>query len=154
MWILCPTWTSDSCDPLVPRFSFMTLSQESNSQSVFSCLLKNCTDGSLSDDSMLTECQQSAEQGSAIAQLILAQLYWARQANPTDKLLAYKWCLIASAEISRTSKNFSATMTMEQLLYAEKMAADWLRKIQKIAPTSIARVSGHRPSMGLSAVSG
>jgi two-component system nitrate/nitrite response regulator NarL len=132
---------------------FMTLSQESTSQSVFSCLLKNCTDGSLSDDSMLTECQQSAEKGSAIAQLILAQLYWTRQSNATDKLLAYKWCLIASAQISRISKNFSMTMTMEQLLYAEKTAADWLRKTQKSAPTPVTSISEHRPAMGLSAAS-
>jgi two-component system, NarL family, nitrate/nitrite response regulator NarL len=132
---------------------FMTLSQESNSQSVFSGFLKNCTNGSLTDDSMLTECQQSAEQGSPIAQLILSQLYWTRKSTPTDLLLAYKWCLIASAQISRTSKSFSKTMTMEQLLYAEKMAAEWLKKSQKAAPTSIAEFREHETAVSLSAAS-
>jgi two-component system, NarL family, nitrate/nitrite response regulator NarL len=132
---------------------FMTLSQESSSQSVFSCFLKNCTDGSLTDDSMLKECEQSAEQGSPIAQLILSQLYWTRRSNPTDVLLAYKWCLIASAQISRTSKSFSKTMTMEQLLFAEKMATDWLRKSQKAGPASITEIREREPAVGLSAAS-
>jgi two-component system nitrate/nitrite response regulator NarL len=130
---------------------FMTLSQESNSQSVFSGFLKNCTDGSLSDDSMLTECQQSAEQGSPVAQLILAQLYWTRQTNATDIMLGYKWCLIASAQISRTSKSFSKMMTMEQLLYAEKMAAEWLRQTQKIPTASVPDTPKHYPETGLAA---
>ena len=132
---------------------FMTMNQDSSSQSVFSSFLKNCSDGSLQGDSMLTECQQAAEEGSPIAQLILSQLYRMRKTSGTDLLLAYKWCLIASAQISRISKNFSMTMTMEQLLYAEKMAADWLRKTQKTAPTPVTRISEHRPAMGLSAAS-
>jgi two-component system, NarL family, nitrate/nitrite response regulator NarL len=132
---------------------FMTLSQGNTSQSVFSCFLKNCNDGSLTDDSMLTECQQSAEQGSPIAQLILSQLYWTRRSTPTDALLAYKWCLIASAQLSRTTKAFSKTMSIEQLLYAEKMAADWLRKAQKAAPTPINELREQEPTVGVSAAS-
>jgi two-component system, NarL family, nitrate/nitrite response regulator NarL len=132
---------------------FMTLSQENSLQTVFSCFLKNCTDGSFSDDSMLTECQQAAEQGSPIAQLILAQLYGSRKANPTDTLLAYKWCLIASAQISRTSKSFSKMLTMEQLLHAEKTATDWLRKTQKIPPASTGKTEEHQQVDGLGASS-
>ncbi|HZR66804.1 MAG TPA: response regulator transcription factor [Terriglobales bacterium] len=132
---------------------FMTLSQDSSSQSVFSNFLKTCTDGSLVDETMLAECQEAAEHGSPIAQLILSQLYWTRRSNPNDILLAYKWCLVASSQMSRTSKSFSKSMTMEQLLYAEKMAADWLRKAQKMAPTSIAEVSEHRAAAALSAAS-
>lgn len=132
---------------------FMTLNQDSSSQSVFSTFLKNCSDGSLHGDSMLTECQQAAEEGSPIAQLILAQLYRMRKASATDVLLAYKWCLIASAQISRTSKSISTTMTMEQLLYAEKMVADWLRKTQKLVPTPIADIGDRPVAIGLSAAS-
>jgi DNA-binding CsgD family transcriptional regulator len=132
---------------------FMTLSQESNSQSVFSGFLKSCTDGSLADESMLAECQKVAEQGSPIAQMILSQLYWTRQASASDVLMAYKWSLIASAQVSRTSKSFSRTMTMEQLLVAEKMAADWLRKTQKHAPASVADISDRPIAVGLSAAS-
>jgi hypothetical protein len=42
---------------------------------------------------------------------------------------------------------------MEQLLYAEKMAADWLRKSQKLSPTSVAEVSSRPMVVGLSAAS-
>ncbi len=132
---------------------FMTLSQDAPAQSVFSGFLKTCTDGSLQDDSTLAECQQSAEQGSPIAQLILAQLYGTRKASPTDLVLGYKWYLIASAQLSRLSKNFSKGMTMEQLLYAEKMAADWLRKTQKNAPTPISDIGDRLPTVALSAAS-
>jgi DNA-binding NarL/FixJ family response regulator len=132
---------------------FMTLSQENSSQSVFSCFLKNCSDGNLTDDSMLAECEQSAEHGSPVAQLILSQLYWARRSSPTDALLAYKWSLIASAQISRASKTLSKAMTMEQLLYAEKMAAEWLRKSQKTAPTPINEAKERELAISLSAAS-
>jgi len=131
---------------------FMTLSQEANSHSVFS-LLKNGADGAMANESVLAECQESAEQGSPVAQMILSQLYWTRRSNPTDVLLAYKWCLIARAQLSRTTKDFSKTMTMEQLLYAEKIAADWLRKTQEIGPSSIAEIGESQVPAALSAAS-
>ena len=132
---------------------FMTLSQDNSSQSVFSYFLKNCVDGSLQDESMLTECQKAAEQGSPIAQLVLSHMYRMRQTSPTDVLLAYKWCLIASAQLSRASKSISKTMSMEQLLYAEKMAADWLRKNQKHAPATVTEINERPMAMSLSAAS-
>jgi DNA-binding CsgD family transcriptional regulator len=132
---------------------FMTLSQDNSSQSVFSYFLKNCVDGSLQDESMLNECQRAAEEGSPIAQVILSHMYGTRKSNPTDILLAYKWSLIANSQLSRSSKTISKSMSMEQLLYAEKMAADWLRKSQKLSPTSVAEVSSRPMVVGLSAAS-
>ncbi|HEX3741023.1 MAG TPA: response regulator transcription factor [Terriglobales bacterium] len=132
---------------------FMTLSQDNSSQSVFSYFLKNCLDGSLQDDATLKECEKAAEAGSPIAQLILSHMYHSRQSSPTDPLLAYKWSLVASAQISRNSKNLSQVMSMEQLLYAEKMAADWLRKTQKRSPAPIADISERQVAVGLGAAS-
>ena len=132
---------------------FMTLSQDNSSQSVFSYFLKNCVDGSLQDESMLTECQKAAEEGSPIAQLMLSHMYRMRKGSPTDVLLAYKWCLIGSAQLSRASKSISKTMSMEQLLYAEKMAADWLRKNQKHAPAPVADISDRPMAVSLSTAS-
>jgi hypothetical protein len=80
-------------------------------------------------------------------------MYQMRKTNSTDVLLAYKWCLIASAQISRASKSISKSMSMEQLLYAEKMAADWLRKTQKHAPAPVADISDRPIAVGLSAAS-
>ena len=124
---------------------FMTLSQDSSSQSAVSYVLKNCVDGILQDDSALSECQQAAEQGSPIAQLMLAQLYSARKANPTDAVLAYKWYLIASAHVLQASKQVTTGMSSEHILQAEKMAADSLKRPPKISPSSTAHV-GDRPS--------
>lgn len=132
---------------------FMTLSQDNSSQSVFSYFLKNCVDGSLQDESMLTECQKAAEEGSPIAQLVLSHMYRARKSSPTDVLLAYKWCLIASSQISRASKSISKAMSMEQLLYAEKMAADWLRKTQKPGRASVVEFNDRPMPVSLSAAS-
>jgi hypothetical protein len=131
----------------------MTLSQDNSSQSVFSYFLKTCVDGSLQDDTMLTACQKAAEEGSPIAQLVLSHMYRMRKTSSTDILLAYKWCLIASAQISRASKSIGKTMSMEQLLYAEKMAADWLRKTQNHAPAPIADISDRAMAVALSAAS-
>jgi hypothetical protein len=80
-------------------------------------------------------------------------MYRMRKSNPTDVLLAYKWCLIASAQISRATKSISKSMSMEQLLYAEKMAAEWLRKTQKHAPGAVADISDRPIPVSLSAAS-
>lgn len=68
-----------------------------------------------------------------MAQLGLAQLLWTRRANSKDLIQAYKWFLIASRQISETTKQVSRTMTMEQLIHAEKMASDWLKRAQKLS---------------------
>jgi len=132
---------------------FMTLSQESNPQSVFSYFLKNSTSGILQDDATLTECQQAAEQGSPIAQLMLAQLYSARNASSTDAVLAYKWYLIASAQVLQASKRGATGMTSEQMLQAEQMAADWLNRPLKISPSSTAHIGDSPSRMRLGAAS-
>jgi len=128
---------------------FMTLSRDRQSQSAFSCFLKNSTD--VRNDSIFVECQRAAEQGVPIAPLALAHLYWTRRASPKDLLQAYKWYLIVSEQTSRTSKSVGEAMTMEQLLQAEQMAAEWLKKTQKL-PSSLIRDVTDRPSaMGQSA---
>ena len=132
---------------------FMTLSQDSNPQSAFSHFLKSCTNGILQDDSILSECQQAAELGSPIAQLLLAQLYSARKANPTDAVLAHKWYLIARAQVLQASKHVSAGMTAEQILQAEKTAADWLKRPLKISPSSTAYAGDPPSTMTLGAAS-
>jgi DNA-binding NarL/FixJ family response regulator len=126
---------------------FMTLSQDSNSPVLSRCQ-KNCTAGDLPDDSTLAECQQAAEQGLPIAQLALARMYRTRGAGPADLVLAYKWYMIASGQVLQASKGLTKEMTSEQLLQAEKMAADWLRGNQKIPPSSTKIVSQQPSAMG------
>ena len=123
---------------------FMTLSRTSQSESAISSLW-NRTDHDLLSDSILAECQRAAEQGVPSAQLELARFYRTRRTDSKDLIQAYKWYLIASERISRASKIVGKTMTMEQKLQAEQMAAEWLKKTQRIPPVSI-RDATDRPA--------
>ena len=114
----------------------MALNRKGQAQSVI-CLEKNYTGYGLSNDSTLVRCRRAAEQGVPIAQLELARFHWARKADYKDLTQAYKWYLIASQQISRTSKSVGSAMTIEQKLEAEEMAAEWLRKTDKLPPASI-----------------
>jgi len=117
---------------------FMTLNQDSDPRGLFNGFLKKCADGIRYDTSALQDCQQAAEQGSPIAQLVLAQMYKGRRQSAADIVLAYKWYLIANAQVFHASRSLKAEMSMEQMLQAEEMAADWLKRTQEIPspPTS------------------
>ena len=56
------------------------------------------------------------------------------RAEPKDPVHAYLWFLTAGEQITQ-AKNQS--MTMEQPLEAEQRAAEWIRKMRKIPPSSI-----------------
>lgn len=127
---------------------FMTLSQDSDLKSPLNFLPG---DG-LHDEAALAECQRSAEQGSLLAQISLCHFYRNRNADSKDLVNAYKWYLIASQQISHSSKNLSKAMTMEQLLAAEQMAAEWISKTQK-GLTMPQMTSGRRPAVAVSAAS-
>ncbi len=110
---------------------FMTLS---NPQAASGGLFKKLVDGIRQDEAALQDCQRTAEQGSPLAQFVLAQLYWVRKQSTADIVLAYKWYLIASAQVLRISKTLRARMSTEQLLQADKMATEWLKENQRIPP--------------------
>jgi two-component system, NarL family, nitrate/nitrite response regulator NarL len=118
---------------------FMTLNQSSgSSQSLLTYFLRNCTAEMLQDDGALRQCEQTAERGSILAQLLLANVYSTRKASQSEVQLAYKWYLIATGEISRATKSLSKTMSIEQLLQAEKMAASWLSSHSRMPSASVA----------------
>ena len=79
----------------------------------------------------------AAEQGPPTAHLALAQLYAARRAGPKDLVHTYMWLLIAGEQITQAKNHLNQFMTMEQLLEAEPRAAEWIRKMRKISPSSI-----------------
>ena len=115
---------------------FLTLSPDCPSQSIFSSFVKNCSDQNLQKDSMIAECQKAAEQGVPMAALALAHLYRTRRDNSRDVIQAYKWYLIAGQQMSRATTSVGKAMTVEQLLQAEQMAKEWLKKTQKLPPSS------------------
>jgi two-component system nitrate/nitrite response regulator NarL len=115
---------------------FMTLSQTNASQTVMNSVLRNHSNGELQDVLALAERVQAAEHGQPIAQLALAQELWTRRASAKDIIQAYKWYLIASDQVLQASKTVGRAMTMQQLIQAEQLAAEWLKKDRKIPPTS------------------
>src|SRR5579862_1464146 len=91
----------------------MTLSRQNKTQSI-SNLLKDS--GALEDQCKLEECQQAAEEGSIVAQLLLAQLYATRGTGPGDNILAYKWYLVAASQLSGTTRQVAKRLTKAQLM--------------------------------------
>jgi len=118
---------------------FMTLSRSSGSDSVASSVGTVGVDQDLQSASILAGYLRAAEQGVPAAQLELARYYWTRRSDSKDLIEAYKWHLIATWQLSRTSESVAKALTMEQLLQAEQMAAEWLKKTQKLSPPSIIR---------------
>ncbi len=114
----------------------MALNRNGQSQSTVNRLEKDYADHGLLNDSTLVGCRRAAEQGVPIAQLKLARFHWARKADK-DLTQAYKWYLIASQQISRTSESVGSTMTIEQRLEAEEMVAEWLKRADKLLPASM-----------------
>ena len=81
--------------------------------------------------------QKSCREGGQTAQIVLAQLYATRRAGPKDLVHAYLWFLIAGEQITQAKNHLNQSMTMEQLLEAEQRAAEWIRRMRKIPPSSI-----------------
>jgi DNA-binding CsgD family transcriptional regulator len=104
----------------------MTMSQDRDAQSALQYFVESDGDGSFHDEATLVACQRAAEQGVLMAQLALAQFYSANRTNPSDVLHTYVWYSIVSERISRAWKDATKTMTVDQVLQAEQMAAAWL----------------------------
>ena len=113
---------------------FMTLSQSTQSPSLFQHFLASLSGPKFQDEATFSECQKAAEQGAPIAQLALAQMYGSRRGNSKDLMQAYTWYLIASEKISQAGKNAGESLSTEELLQAELMAADWLGKTKEVGP--------------------
>jgi hypothetical protein len=56
------------------------------------------------------------------------------------------WFLIAGEQVSQAKNHVNQSMTIGQLLEAEQRAAEWIRKMRKIAPSSIEDPPEHRPT--------
>jgi len=113
----------------------MTMSQDRHGQSALQYFLENDVDVSFQDEATLVACQRAAEQGVLMAQLALAQFYSAKRTNPSDMLHTYAWYSIVSERISRDWKDTAKTMTVDQVLQAEQIAAKWLDNRGKTAPS-------------------
>jgi DNA-binding NarL/FixJ family response regulator len=129
---------------------FMTLSRASAPEAAVSPSNNNA-DPDLKNTAILAGYERAAEQGIPAAQLELARYYWTRRADAEDLIQAYKWYMVAGHQISRASKSVGKALTMEQLLQAEQMASDWLKKTQRPSPAPIREANNRTANGGLRA---
>jgi DNA-binding CsgD family transcriptional regulator len=132
---------------------FMTLSQTNQSRALFQHFLSSLTGPKLQDEATFADCQRAAEQGTPIAQVALAHMHGTRRANSRDLMQAYMWYLIASEEISQAGKSVSQSLSTEELLQAELMAADWLDKNREVQPPRMKSATVRAPRINAGASS-
>jgi two-component system nitrate/nitrite response regulator NarL len=113
---------------------FMTISQENFAQSALDYFVDERGYMSLRDEATLIACQKAATEGVLMAQVTLIQFYSARRASSSDALNAYFWCSVASKRLAQTSKDAAKTLTMDQLLQADRMVTDWRNPSLAISP--------------------
>jgi len=131
---------------------YMTLSRASSPELNSGSTNNGAGDG-MQSASVLIGYQRAAEQGVPTAQLELARYYWTRKSDSRDLIQAYKWYLIANQHISRACKGVGKALTMDQLMQAEQMAAEWLRKTAHIPPSPARNGHMHSGNGALRAVS-
>jgi two-component system, NarL family, nitrate/nitrite response regulator NarL len=122
---------------------FMTLNRASTPESGADSAGANGAEPGMQNASVLVGYRRAAEQGVPTAQLELARYYWTRKSDSRDLIQAYKWYLIASQHISRACKSAGKALTMDQLLQAEQMAAEWFKKATRIPPAPIRNTPAH-----------
>lgn len=127
---------------------FMTMNRATDSRD--SVAVNSAAQG-IQSSSVLIGHQRAAEQGVPTAQIELARYYWTRKSDSKDLIQAYKWYLIANQHIARACKSVGKELTMDQLLQAEQMAAEWLRKTARVPPTPIRKTTAHPGNGGLRA---
>ena len=127
---------------------FMTLSQERHAESAVQSFLNQRAFEALRDEATLVACQAAADQGVLIAQIALAQYYTLRKDDLGSAIQAYVWYSIANEQIAQGYKQLAKELTIEQLLSAERMAADRLKQKKEVTDTPAKSKSILRRSPG------
>ena len=121
----------------------MTMSKDRNAQSALQYFLEDRGDVSFQDEATLMAYQRAAEQGVLMAQLALAQFYSVNRTNQNDVLRTYAWYSVAIERMSQAWKDITKTMTVDQVVRAEQMAAGWLNNSGK-TPSVRSNGAAHR----------
>jgi len=116
---------------------FMTLSQERHAQSALQYFINEHAYEGLRDEATLVACHDAATRGVLIAQIALAQFLANQKSNPDSALPAYMWSSLAAEQICQLCKMLAKDLTLDQLLKAEEMAAERLRKKDGKAVTTV-----------------
>jgi DNA-binding NarL/FixJ family response regulator len=103
-------------------------------------------------DMTLAWCQKAAEQGQPAAQLALAQMFSQGKSAPRDVVAAYMWYLVSEQtsldmkdEISAEKRKLAALLTTDQIVEAQKRAAERMKKPPKTSSAPSGAVASLRP---------
>jgi two-component system, NarL family, nitrate/nitrite response regulator NarL len=116
---------------------FMTLSQSSLDRRDFADLVANSLNSDPKDAESLAFCKKEAEQGVVVAQLALAQMYWARRSNPENMTQAYMWYSIAAERVASEKAKIAKAIPAELRIEAEQRVAQWRHRTQATGPASV-----------------
>jgi DNA-binding NarL/FixJ family response regulator len=97
----------------------------------------------------LAWCLREAQRGDLTAQITLAEMYAQGKGIARDLAAAYVWCLVAertndglAEKISTAKTLLEQALTPEQLLGAQKLATEQLKKSPHAASVEVAAASG------------
>jgi len=124
----------------------MTLSQEPSAKAAMEQRLSKSGNVSEAD---IAEWQEAAERGVPAAQAALAEFYLTQKSSPRSMIQAYMWYLTAERALAATRKSLNKVMTPEEVVEAERRAADWLTRAKK--PTTSIPSGSHFPITAASA---
>ena len=122
----------------------MTLNRDAGPLSAMRSM-PGSNDSVANDDAMLAEHLEAAEQGMPGAQVALADLCLKRENGAHNLPQAYSWYLIAEHQLATIRKQLNQIMTPEQMVEAERGAADWLNKKKKAHSREGSRAQFSRP---------
>jgi two-component system nitrate/nitrite response regulator NarL len=130
---------------------FMTLSQAGAPQLTAQVSSGDPTNGNGNgkpEEATLAWCQKAAEQGLPAAQIALAQRYWHGNGVAKDMVSAYMWYLVSERtslnlkdEIQAAKQKIEDQLGTEQMVEAEKKAAEWLKKSKEPSSSSVSPAS-------------
>jgi DNA-binding NarL/FixJ family response regulator len=122
----------------------MTMSHDRDAQSGLLYFLEKRGDVTFQDEATLLACQRAAEQGVLMAQVVLAEFYSDNKSKPDNVLNTYAWYSIACERVSQAWKEVTKTMTVDQVLQAEEMAAQWLGREKRSSLLHSGTTQRHR----------
>ena len=129
---------------------FLTLTQPSAGQAIPAAALGNPARGKLNgnSDPSLAGSQKAAEQGQPAAQLALANMYAEGKGLAKDPVSAYMWYLVSEQtsldmkdEITAAKRKLAGSLTTEEIVEAQRKAAERLRKPPKTSPAASGALS-------------
>jgi DNA-binding NarL/FixJ family response regulator len=116
---------------------FLTLSQGNNSDAAMLHEVSKNVFENQHDDNAMALFEKAARKGLPAAQLALAQLYFARQAQPDDLEQAYTWYLIATERASQNKAILRERLAPQQIQNAQQSASLYLTRMnRKPAPAT------------------